>query len=145
MRLIFIRHGEAGEKLEDSDLDFYRELTRKGQKKIQKTFKQFTKERIEVDVIFTSPLSRALQTAELFWKFNKKADLELTNDLIPESEPQDLARCIAFLPRGGTYVFVGHEPHLSEAVASLLAIPPNQISLKKGEILILEDKLLRRF
>jgi len=143
MRLIFIRHGIAGEKLEDPDLDFHRELTPKGKKKLQKAFKQFKKEKIDIDVIFTSPLSRALQTAEIFWKFHKKADLELLNDLLPSRAPQELIEYIAFLPRGGTYAFVGHEPHLSAVIALILGMPSNE--LKKGEILILEDKLLRRF
>jgi len=144
MRLIFIRHGVAGKKIEDPELDFYRELTSKGQKKLQKSFKQFKKKKVNVDVIFTSPLSRALETAEIFWKYHKKSDLELCMELTPSSHPQNLVEYISFLPKGGSYAFVGHEPHLSMVISAILAIPANQISLKKGEILIFEDKLLRR-
>ncbi len=144
MKLIFIRHGAAGDKYDDPEVDFYRELTPKGKKKLQKSFKQFKKNKIDVDVIFTSPLSRALQTAEVFWKYHKKSDLELTVDLIPENNPFDIIEYISFLPRGGTYAFVGHEPLLSQVISIILSAPPGQVSLKKGQILILEDKLLRR-
>ena len=144
MRLIFIRHGVAAKKLKDPELDFYRELTPKGQKKLQKSFKQFKKKKMDIDVVFSSPLSRALETAELFWKYHKKSDLELCMDLVPSSDPQNLVEYISFLPKGGSYAFVGHEPHLSMVISAIFSIPANQVSLKKGEILIFEDKLLRR-
>lgn len=142
MKLIFIRHGVAEDK-GNYEQDFWRELTTKGKKKLHKTFKEFKKNDLDIDVIFTSPLSRALQTAQIFWKYNKGSNLELLLELVPESVPENLMEYISFLPRGGTYAFIGHEPHLSLVISRILSVPSEEVSLKKGQILILEDELLR--
>jgi phosphohistidine phosphatase len=141
MRLIFIRHGLAeGHFNLNQDADFERTLTPEGVKQLHRTFRLFRKTMPQIDVIFSSPLARAVQTAELFWEYYRKADLELMSDLDILDDPVHLVEYISFLPTDGCYAFVGHDPHLTRVIAALLALHPEHdfMKIKKGGICILE-------
>ncbi len=78
MKLIFVRHGLAeGHFSLNQYADFERVLTPEGIKRLNKTFRLFKQHESKIDVIFSSPLARAVQSAEIFWDFYKQADLEL--------------------------------------------------------------------
>ena len=148
MRLIFIRHGLAeGHFSLDQDLDFERMLTEEGIKKLHKTFEVFKKSQDKVDVIFSSPLSRAVQTSEILLDYYQEADLELMADLDILDDPGHLVEYISFLPADGCYAFVGHDPHLTRVIASLLALHPEHdfMKIKKGGICVLEGKMWEGF
>lgn len=141
MKLIFVRHGLAEGHFDlNQDKDFLRELTVEGIKDLGRTFKKFRKTQKRVDVIFTSPLARAVQTAEILWEHYPAANLEMMSDLDILDDPAHLVEYISFLPNDGTYAFVGHDPHLTRAIASILSLHPEHdfISLKKGGICVLE-------
>jgi phosphohistidine phosphatase len=148
MKLIFIRHGLAeGHFSQDQGADFDRELTDEGIKKLHKTFKQFKKAEEKIDVIFSSPLARAIQSAEIFWEYHQDADLELMGDLDILDDPRHLVEYISFLPADGSYAFVGHDPHLTTVIATLLALHPEHdfMTIKKGGICVLEGKMWEGF
>lgn len=148
MKLIFIRHGIAeGHFSHNQDADFERSLTEDGIKRLKKTFKEFKKHESKIDVIFSSPLARAIQTAEVFWDFHKGADLELMGDLDILDNPLNLVEYISFLPADGCYAFVGHDPHLTKVIASLLALHPEHdfMTIKKGGICVLEGRMWEGF
>lgn len=148
MRLIFLRHGIAeGHFSLDQDADFERELTEDGVRRLHKTFKLFTKHQQNIDVIFSSPLARAIQTAELFWEYYKDADLEMMADLDILDDPNHLVEYISFLPSDGTYTFVGHDPHITKVIAALLALHPEHdfMTIKKGGICVLEGGMWKGF
>lgn len=148
MKLIFIRHGLAeGHFSHDQDADFERVLTLDGIKRLKKTFKLFDKTNGGIDVIFSSPLARAIQTAEIFYEFHQEADLELMADLDILDDPLHLVEYISFLPVDGTYAFVGHDPHLTKVIASLLALHPEHdfMTIKKGGICVLEGGMWEGF
>ncbi len=144
MKLIFIRHGLAeGHFSFDQDTDFERILTDEGIKKLHKTFSVFKQAEEKIDVIFSSPLARAVQTSELLWDYYQEADLELMGDLDILDDPGHLVEYISFLPADGHYAFVGHDPHLTKVIASLLALHPEHdfMTIKKGGICVLEGKM----
>lgn len=148
MKLIFIRHGLAeGHFSLDQYADFERVLTEEGIKRLRKTFKTFKKHEQKIDVIFSSPLARAIQSAEIFWEFHQDADLELMADLDILDDPLHLVEYISFLPADGTYAFVGHDPHLTTVIASLLALHPEHdfMTIKKGGICMLEGRMWEGF
>ena len=148
MKLIFIRHGLAeGHFSHDQDADFERVLTLDGIKRLKKTFKLFDKTNSGIDVIFSSPLARAIQTAEIFYEFHPEADLELMADLDLLDDPLHLVEYISFLPVDGSYAFVGHDPHLTKVIASLLALHPEHdfMTIKKGGICVLEGGMWEGF
>ena len=148
MKLIFIRHGLAhGHFSLEQDADFERTLTIAGISDLKKTFKAFKRHQPHVDVIFSSPLARAIQTAELLWKSYPKSDLELMADLDILDDPLHLVEYISFLPTDGSYAFVGHDPHLTTVIAGLLALHPEHdfMALKKGGICVLAGGLWEGF
>jgi phosphohistidine phosphatase len=148
MKLIFVRHGMAqGHFSFDQDKDFERELTEDGVKRLIKTFKVFKKIQPSIDVIFSSPLARAVQTAEIFWSHYAESDLELMADLDILDDPRHLVEYISFLPTDGTYAFVGHDPHITRVIAALLALHPEHdfMTIKKGGICVLEGGMWKGF
>lgn len=148
MRLIFLRHGLAeGHFSLDQDVDFERVLTDEGIKRLHKTFKLFAKTDDKIDVIFSSPLARAVQSAEIFWEYYQDSDLELMSDLDILDDPLHLVEYISFLPADGTYAFVGHDPHLTTVIASLLALHPEHdfMTIKKGGLCVLEGRMWEGF
>jgi phosphohistidine phosphatase len=148
MKLIFIRHGLAeGHFSQNQDADFERELTEEGINKLQKTFKILNKTDLKIDVIFSSPLARAIQSAEILWSFHQDSDLELMGDLDILDDPLHLVEYISFLPADGCYAFVGHDPHLTTVIASLLALHPEHdfMTIKKGGVCVLEGRMWEGF
>ncbi len=148
MKLIFVRHGLAeGHFSFNQDADFERTLTEDGIKRLNKTFKHFKKYEEKIDVIFSSPLARAIQSAEIFWNYYQEADLELMGDLDILDDPLHLVEYISFLPADGCYAFVGHDPHLTKVIASLLALHPEHdfMTIKKGGICVLEGRMWEGF
>lgn len=148
MRLIFLRHGLAeGHFSFDQERDFERELTAEGIKRLHKAFKQYKRVQPNIDVIFSSPLSRAIQTAELFWTYHQDADLEMMADLDILDDPRHLVEYISFLPSDGVYAFIGHDPHITKVIAALLALHPEHdfMTIKKGGLCILEGGMWKGF
>lgn len=148
MRLIFLRHGLAeGHYSFNQDADFERELTIEGIKRLHTNFKLFKKIQPSIDVIFSSPLARAMQTAEIFWTYYKQSDLEMMADLDILDDPRHLVEYISFLPTDGQYAFVGHDPHITKVIAALLALHPEHdfMTIKKGGVCVLEGGMWKGF
>lgn len=148
MKLIFLRHGLAeGHFSLEQDKDFERELTKGGIKRLHKTFKLFKKVQSNIDVIFTSPLVRATQTAELFWSYYQESNLEMMSGLDILDDPKNLVEYISFLPFDGNYAFVGHDPHITRVIAALLALHPEHqfMTIKKGGLCVLEGGMWKGF
>lgn len=140
MKLIFMRHGVAEGKFSmDQGPDFERELTRDGISGLRKSIEVFKRAWPHIDVIFSSPLARAVQSAEILWDEYKEADLELMADLDILDDPLHLVEYISFLPVDGIYAFVGHDPHLTKVIAALLALHPEHdfMKIKKGGFCVL--------
>jgi phosphohistidine phosphatase len=148
MKIMFIRHIPAhGHFLANEDEDFLREILPRAKKKFKPHLKMMTKIFESADVVFTSPLVRAVQTAEIVHEAYPDADLELMADLHILDNPAHLVELISFLPLDGNYIFVGHEPHLSQVIAALLSLHPEHdfMTLKKGGFCIIEGGLWQGF
>ena len=140
MKFIFLRHGIAEKKRDEhSEMDdFGRELTRDGiievKEMVQTGHFLFRK----LDKIFTSPLVRAVQTAEILYRQNEHVDFEFMPALDSLSPLSSFQEEIKKLPQG-SYCFVGHEPHLTSSVNLILnGRSESEIALAKGGLLILE-------
>ncbi len=82
MKLIFIRHGIAdGHFLKKEKLDFERSLTMEGISEFKSSMKKLKKLEPKINVIFSSPLLRAVQSAEILWSYYQDSNLELLSDL----------------------------------------------------------------
>lgn len=143
MKLYLMRHGIAemlgtGGVLHDRD----RALTAKGEKRVREIARGLRRLGVKPEVILTSPLRRACQTADLVAAELGLADrLEETAHLgVPPDSAALLRQLQKRRPPPRAVLLVGHEPHLSELVALLIAGPSAEVGLtfKKGGVARLE-------
>jgi phosphohistidine phosphatase len=99
--------------------------------------------------LITSPLTRAMQTAEILQSYWRNLDPVTCEDLRPGSEPQEFCNWLNRTLKGdadndSTIVIVGHEPHLSKLVTWFMSgADEPQLELKKGGACLLEFKSTR--
>ncbi len=136
MELYFLRHGLAGQHGDPHYKDdSLRPLTLKGRKEIHRAALGMRAQGLAFDLILSSPYLRAKQTAEAVAKVYKiKAQkIHLTENLLPPAKPRQLLKDIKALGPSRHVLCVGHEPHLSVLVSSLLNNEgPLNIDFKKG-------------
>jgi phosphohistidine phosphatase len=119
--LYFIRHGIAQERSEDID-DGDRCLTDEGRKKTHQVAKRLYELGLRFDLLQTSPLIRAKQTADIFGDSGFDCPTEISNELSPEGSFDIwLKWFLQWQKTGKTSLgLVGHEPDLSSWAEFLL-------------------------
>lgn len=145
MRLIFLRHATAVPKSPDqTDLDdFNRELTRGGFKELKYLFRKNKDLLKGIDVIYSSPLVRALSTAETLYRKWSSKKFEILPSLDSHVDPSVFLEELEYLQEDGNVLcFVGHEPHLTTSVKAILGCEDLNITLAKGGIIVLEGDRL---
>jgi len=137
MNIFILRHGEAGNRSSVPSKDFERPLTLSGKQEIEDIAKVLH-DRLEIKFarIATSPLARALQTAEIVSNAYKgSSKLEMWDELKPEGSKPSLERKLSKLRQDSNVLLVGHEPYLSTLMSSIISgEPPARIALKKGRL-----------
>jgi phosphohistidine phosphatase len=143
MNLILVRHATAEDRedfLQKNKEDSLRPLTPKGRKRMEMMTDQICKWVPSVDLIVTSPYTRAVQTSEILRKKYPKVRMSVASELVPHSPPQAFIRWLKMQPAAvKTIVAVGHEPQLSTFMTYLLS-SKNQsfIEFKKSGAAALE-------
>ncbi len=122
MKLYVMRHGPA-EDLADSRADADRALTVSGRHRVHSVAKALLDAREEPLSIVTSPLVRAVQTAEIVaiatHLGERGGGVSVRRELAPGRSAHELSLRLA--SEGARRVMlVGHEPDLSELVGALL-------------------------
>jgi phosphohistidine phosphatase len=131
--LYFLRHGKAGSpRPKDDDA---RELTAKGRTALRAAAPVWRRLNLNPEVAISSPLPRALQTAELFCE--AMGGTPVTDDgLRPGATWARMARAMGAHSGARRVMFVGHEPDLSTAMVELTGAA--SIRLRKGGLGCLE-------
>lgn len=121
MKIYLIRHGEAIDHETNSvKTDEYRFLTSKGRLTTRKVAKNLKEELSLADKIFTSPLTRAVQTAEIIATTIKfKNDVEIVNELKIGSSISQVIELIREYSTMNVIALVGHEPMMGMLVHTL--------------------------
>lgn len=129
-----MRHGQAGIHIPVPSKDAERALTEQGKEEIAKIGKTLKSMKMEIDFIATSPLMRALETAEIVAKgLGKLKTLEQWEELKPEGNRRVFYQHLSKLKEDSTLIIVGHEPLLSSIIGDLIAgRPGGRLGLKKG-------------
>ncbi len=134
MIIHIVRHAEAVDRSDDISEE-QRYLTPRGRKRFRKVAKALRKTGGAPDLILTSPLLRAVQTADILAEsLRYEGDLLVTTLLSPGFRPQKLDRLLELNPQATEMVLVGHEPDLGIVAGSLLG-SDGSCSLTKGAIL----------
>jgi phosphohistidine phosphatase len=139
MYLYLIRHGIAEDPdplLDPIVSDESRVLTKIGRKKVAQVADRLKRLDITFDLIITSPLIRAQQTADILIEKQISPKLEISEDLKPTGNlPAWLMAWNARLPHTNisTLALIGHEPNLSNwAELSIFGKVCHKLVLKKG-------------
>ena len=140
MEIFLVRHGVAVDR-ESEGPDAFRPLTGKGRRRFHKTSKSFARLGCKLDLILTSPLVRAVQTAEILACEAKHGEVAILEELDPKFEVGDLLKALRKRANGARSVaLVGHEPQLSSVLAALAGVEAESLDLKKGGIVRLEAR-----
>ena len=133
MNLYLIRHGDA-EKISLSKSDYDRELTQKGRDLTKKSAENWKKIIKPFDVIASSPLTRAVQTAEIVGNvFDYTKKIITDKKISAGSSPEDLIDFIRSINVDNIAV-VGHEPDMSNYVSALTSSSGMYLEFKKGTV-----------
>ncbi|WP_296060588.1 histidine phosphatase family protein [uncultured Amphritea sp.] len=114
MRLILLRHGEAGF---DAAKDELRSLTDNGRFQLRQLLQQHSQELAGVQRIVHSPYVRTCQTAGLVREV-QPIDAESLNLLIPESSPQKVVNWLSE-QSDDSLLLVTHQPLIGLLVSLL--------------------------
>lgn len=138
MNVGFFRHGPAVARGTEGVSEADRPLTPEGRKKTEEAARGLRELDLGFDVVYTSPLPRALQTAEIVAELLKLEAPEVLDGLSPGGSPRRLLAGLSDL-EGESPLLVGHEPLLSSAV--LLAVTgtaSGSIELRKAGLAVVE-------
>jgi phosphohistidine phosphatase len=138
--VLVIRHGEAEEPahaLIAGRSDAQRELTKDGRRKMRTGARGLATVIEHIDHLISSPLVRAVQTADLLAEAFPDARRQQHAGLSPGFQPAALMGWIA--RHRGTLALVGHEPDLSQWIGYMVTGEARSLVLmKKGACCCLE-------
>jgi phosphohistidine phosphatase len=137
MRLLILRHAIAVEAGTPGVADDDRPLTPRGRKRFAKAAEGLAHILSAPDALYTSPLPRALETAEIA--------AEAWGDITPTPDPRlaerhssELVRDLASHGEEALVVVVGHEPHVSHLLAHLISGDAEALAFRKGGAALVE-------
>ena len=122
MEIFLLRHAIAIERAEHDGPDEDRALMEEGRRELKRVARAMRTMHLSFDVIFSSPLLRALQTAEIVAaSLRMKNRLRVTDQLVPSMPAgKQIAWLNRLRPSPESVMLVGHEPNLSELMSHLL-------------------------
>jgi len=132
MQLYFFRHGEA-DWPDWTKPDDQRPLTGFGKKEVRQVAKLLERLKVRPDLIVTSPLPRASQTAEIASEY-LRAKLREDEALEPGFGMNEL-RTVLKRHRSKALMLVGHEPDFSNVISKLTGAT---LKLSKAGVALLD-------
>jgi phosphohistidine phosphatase len=122
MDCVFVRHGIAVAREEWEGKDVDRPLTEKGKRRVREVAVGLRRLDVRPTVIYASPASRALETAQLLHGLLVRPSLlQLRDELLPEAPPSEVVSLVQDLPPESCVICIGHEPQLGMAASVLLS------------------------
>lgn len=135
MEVYLLRHGMAVERGTAIYPNDDRPLTDEGRAKMERAAKGIAKLVSGFDLTFSSPLSRAKETAEIVLRqFDGDNEIEISDALLPLAAPVE---AVALLNRHRDckrVLLAGHEPNMSRLATHLLGGDARVVDFKKGAL-----------
>jgi len=134
--VLVIRHAEAEEpvdaRIQGRD-DYHRELTKDGRRKLREGAQGLKRLVEHIDHLVSSPLTRAIQTAELIAEAYPAAKRQQYAGLANGVDHSELLRWVA--RHDGVIALVGHEPDLSQWIGyAVTGAARSVVLMKKGSV-----------
>jgi phosphohistidine phosphatase len=131
LNIYLVRHGTAENKTKLGK-DFDRNLVDEGKDEMRKTAMNLKKLVPSIDFIISSPLNRAVQSAEIIKKeFDFDKEIILEEKLSPGSKTENLIE-IANQLEAEDIMFVCHEPDISVHISNLISSSGIKVYFKRG-------------
>jgi phosphohistidine phosphatase len=132
--LYLIRHGPAEPRGEAWPDDTKRPLTDRGTARVRQAARGLARLGVSFDVVLTSPLVRARQTADIVASaFDEKPHVSQIESLAPGAAPAALLADLGKHARRVRIALVGHEPGIGELAARLIGAR-HPLTFKKGAV-----------
>ena len=137
MKVLLVRHAIALDRETPGISDHLRPLTEDGANRFRKSARAIAG-MVTADTVFTSPLLRAKQTAEILARHWTGILIE-ESDALGNGSREEFETTLARLPKNSTVAAVGHEPHVSAWTAEWLGAPnAAAFAFKKGGVALIE-------
>jgi phosphohistidine phosphatase len=137
MRVLVIRHAIAAPREAPGVADGDRRLTSRGKKRFRKAARGLARIVGRPDVLLTSPLARAVETAEIAAEAWGKID-PIPEPLLADGEPEAVLASLASRDTDAVVALVGHEPHVSALLGHLTGGRGESLPFKKGGAALVE-------
>ena len=138
MRLLIVRHATAVARGTKGIPDDERPLTPRGERRFRTAARGLAAVAARPDVLLTSPLPRALRTAEIAARAWGKVAPKSTPALAA-GDFDELAAILGHCKADARVAIVGHEPHLSSLLGRLLGgAQGERLTLRKGGAALIE-------
>lgn len=140
-QLLVVRHAiaeDAAEWAREHPDDAGRPLTTEGRKKMKRVAEGLRTLVPDIQLLATSPLTRAVQTAEILADAYGGLKPVVVPSLAPAQSAADVSTWLTGERRHDTVAIVGHEPGLGRTVSWLLARSERSfLEIKKGAALLI--------
>jgi phosphohistidine phosphatase len=136
MRLILLRHGKAEDTSPGGD--FSRNLVERGREQSRQAARLLKGAGVLPDIVLTSPLVRARQTAEEFCQTAEMPGALIQNWLACGMSPETAMSELSAFRDFKRVAIVGHEPDFSQLVEWILGSTGGSVEIKKGAIACLQ-------
>ncbi|MBA2260223.1 MAG: phosphohistidine phosphatase SixA [Acidobacteria bacterium] len=134
LELYLVRHAIAADRGSDYPDDSKRPLTNAGISRFRKEAKALATLEVGIELVISSPLTRAKQTAEILAQaVTSRPSVTVSDSLAPAGTPAAVFQELAKHMRKGQVALVGHEPNIGELAARLIGAR-TPIEFKKGAI-----------
>jgi phosphohistidine phosphatase len=132
--LYFVRHGLAEERGDAWPDDTKRPLTEEGMSRLRKAVRGLSRIGVAIDVVLTSPLVRARQTADIVaGGLDPRPSIVNVDSLAPAGSYAAVLADLEKHSRKCRLALVGHEPMMGELAARLVG-SRHPIEFKKGGV-----------
>jgi phosphohistidine phosphatase len=133
----FLRHASAGQSKKDPVTDEKRPLDKDGIDQCRQIGRALTGLDLQADVIISSPLKRATQTASLVAnEIGHEDKVQLSPALRPDASYESFREMLDEYSGRDAIMVVGHNPTLSRFISLMISDGANEdaVDLKKGAV-----------
>jgi phosphohistidine phosphatase len=135
VNLYILRHASAGTRRANPLIDVKRPLDKEGKQQCILVGNYLNALHVQFDLVVSSPLKRALQTASLVGtETGYDGKIQVSEGLSPKAGVKDFEALAASLSQYENVLLVGHNPNLAVFLAALLGPGRVNIRLRKGAI-----------
>lgn len=137
MIIYFVRHASAGERVLNPKKDEKRPLDADGIEQCGYVGRALAAMNVQPDIIISSPLKRAAQTASLIGnELGFEGKLQLEAAMKPEASFADFRRMLDKYAKQEAIMVVGHNPSITEFLARIITKSGSEalLEFKKGAV-----------